>query len=67
MPIYKYKSLEEAEKHLQKLQPSDPLELLSALQDMVYSLIPHGKIQRGVFKFKSIEEANKHREETTGY
>lgn len=61
MPIYKYRSLEEAEKHLKKLQPSDPLQLLSDLQDLVFTLKPPRKIQRGIFKFKTLEEANKHR------
>lgn len=67
MPIYKYRSLEEAEKHLKQLQPIDPLELLSNLQEMVFALKPPGKIQKGIFKFKTLEEANKHREETSGY
>jgi len=61
MPVYKYRSLEEAEEHLKKLQPKDPLELLSQLQDLVFALKPPRKIQRGIFKFRTLEEANEHR------
>jgi hypothetical protein len=66
MPIYKYKTLEEAEQHLKKLQSKDPLQRLSDLQDLIYALKPPGKIQRGLFKFKTLEEANQHRRMTTG-
>ena len=63
MPLYKYRSLEEAENHLKKLQPKDPLELLSQLQDLVFTLKPPRKIQRGIFKFRTLEEANEHRKQ----
>jgi len=63
MPIYKYRSLEEAEEHLKKLQPKDPLQLLSDLQDMVFALKPPKKIKRGIFKFRTLEQANKHRQD----
>ncbi len=63
MPIYKYRSLEEAEEHLKKLQPKDPLQLLSDLQDMVFALKPPKKIRHGIFKFRTLEEANKHRQD----
>ena len=63
MPIYKYRSLEEAEEHLKKLQPKDPLQLLSDLQDMVFALKPPKNIKRGIFKFRTLEEANKHRQD----
>jgi hypothetical protein len=66
MPIYKYKSFEEAEQHLKKPQPEDPLQRLSDLQDLVYILKPPGKIQRGIFKFKTMEEADQHRRMTSG-
>lgn len=66
MPVYKYKSLEEAEAHLKELMPKDPLQLLSDLQDMVYTLKPPGKAQRGLFRFKDFQQANKHKEKTTG-
>lgn len=63
MPIYKYRSLEEAEEHLKKLQPKDPLRLLSDLQDMVFALKPPKKIKCGIFKFRTLEQANKHRQD----
>lgn len=66
MPLYKYKSLEEAEQHLRQLQSKDPLQRLSDLQDLVYTLRPPRKIQRGIFKFRTLEEANQHRQATTG-
>lgn len=66
MPLYKYKSLEEAEQHLRQLQSKDPLQRLSDLQDLVYTLRPPRKIQRGIFKFRTLEEANQHRKATTG-
>lgn len=66
MPVYKYRSLEEAEIHLRKLMPKDPLQLVSDLQDLVYTLTPPGHAQRGLFKFKDFEEANQHQERTTG-
>ena len=61
MPVYKYKSFEEAEKHLQQLLPADPLVRLQRLQEMITVLKPPRKIQRGVFRFKSLTEANEHR------
>ena len=61
MPVYKYRSLEEAEAHLKELQSADPLQRLSDVMDLVFALKPPRKIPRGVFKFKSLEEANEHR------
>jgi hypothetical protein len=61
MPIYKYRSLEEAEAHLKELLPSDPLERLRQLEAIVTVLKPPRKIQRGIFKFRTLEEANEHR------
>jgi len=66
MPIYKYKSLEDAEQHLKKLQSQDPLRRLADLQNLAFALQPPRKIQRGLFKFKTLEEANQHRKETMG-
>lgn len=62
MPIYKYRSFEEAEKHLGQLLPSDPLQKFSRLQLLLRGLMPTTEIQRGIFKFKTIEDANRHRE-----
>ena len=61
MPVYKYKSFEEAEKHLQRLLPADPLLRLQRLQELVNFLKPPQKIHRGVFRFSTHAEANAHR------
>lgn len=66
MPVYKYKSLESAEKHLKELMPKDPLLRLSDIQDLVYTLKPPGTARRGVFKFRDLQEANEHRKQTIG-
>ena len=66
MPIYKYKSLEAAEKHLQVLLPDDPFKRLSNLERLITPIKPKKKIPKGIFKFKSLEQANQHRKETTG-
>ena len=64
MPIYKYQSFEDAEKHLDKLLPVDPIDRLVRLQNMLAGILPPNsiKIQRGIFKFKTLEEANRHRQ-----
>jgi hypothetical protein len=64
MPIYKYKTLEEAEKHLKDLQPADALKRLAKLEIILSALQPRKNIQRGLFKFKTLEEANRHRRES---
>lgn len=61
MPVYKYRSFEEAEDHLKQLLPSDPLERLKQLQEIITVLKTPRKIQRGIFKFKTLEAANEHR------
>jgi hypothetical protein len=61
MPIYKYRSFEEAEKHLQQLLPADPLIRLLRLQEIVAPLNPPCKIARGIFRFRTLAEANEHR------
>ena len=66
MPIYKYRSFEEAEKHLHKLLPADPLLRLQRLQEITAVLSPPIEIPRGVFRFKSFAEANAHREAMFG-
>jgi hypothetical protein len=65
MPIYKYRSLQEAEAHLNQLLPADPLERLKRLEKLLVGLRPTPVIQRGLFKFKTLEEANLHRQNTT--
>lgn len=62
MPIYKYKSLEEAEHHLHELLPPDPLVRLQRVQALFAAFRPPKKIQRGIFRFKSLDEANQHRQ-----
>ena len=63
MPIYKYKSLEQAEAHLKKLLPADPLVRLAQVEEIVRVLKPLRPIQRGIFKFKTMAEANQHRQQ----
>lgn len=62
MPVYKYKSFEEARQALWKINPDESLESLSKLWDLAGLLIRDRKFHRGVLKFKSLEEANKHRQ-----
>ena len=63
MPIYKYKTFEEAERSLWNFNPDekyyDGVEELWALANELSSI----SYPEGIFKFGSIEEANKHREE----
>ncbi len=62
MPIYKYKTFEEAERALWNFNPDENYyqrvaelwDFASKLNQIVYS--------RGVFKFKTLIEANRHRE-----
>lgn len=63
MPIYKYKSFEEAERALWNFHPDEAYyEKVAELWEFANKLSPINCPQ-GIFKFKSIEEANKHREE----
>lgn len=61
MPVYKYRSLEEAERHLHELLPQDPLVRFAEVDEMVAVLKPRKKIARGIFRFKTLAEANEHR------
>lgn len=62
MPIYKYKTFEEAEEALWNLQPDKAyFKRVAELWDFADKLSPI-KYPRGIFKFRSIEEANTHRE-----
>lgn len=63
MPIYKYRSFEDAEEHLKKLLPADPLVRAAKLEELIKQLKPSRPIERGVFKFRTLEEANRHRKE----
>ena len=63
MPIYKYKTFEEAERALWNFHPDEAYyEKVAELWEFANQLSPIN-YPRGIFKFKSIEEANKHREE----
>ncbi len=63
MPIYKYKTFEEAEKALWNFNPDEKYydkvgelwEFANELSSISYP--------KGIFKFRSVEEANKHRDE----
>ena len=63
MPLYKYKTFEDAEKALWNFHPDkkyyDKISELWNFADKLSSI----KYPKGIFKYKSIEEANKHREE----
>lgn len=63
MPIYKYKTFEEAEKALWNFNPDEQYyDRVAELWDFANELSSLS-YPKGIFKFKSIEEANKHREE----
>ena len=63
MPIYKYKTFEEAEKALWNFNPDKKYyDKVADLWDFANELSSIS-YPKGIFKFKSIEEANKHREE----
>ncbi|MBL7086937.1 MAG: hypothetical protein ISS28_07585 [Candidatus Cloacimonetes bacterium] len=62
MPIYKYKTFEEAERALWNFHPDEAYyEKVAELWEFANKLSPI-KYPKGMFKFKNIEEANKHRE-----
>ena len=63
MPIYKYKTFEEAERALWNFHPDEAYyKRVAELWDFADKLNPI-KYPAGIFKFKTIEEANRHREE----
>lgn len=62
MPIYKYKSFEEAEKALWNFKPDQSyFDAVAELWRFANQLSPI-TYPRGIFKYRSIEEANKDRE-----
>ncbi|MDZ7401156.1 MAG: hypothetical protein ONB37_13425 [candidate division KSB1 bacterium] len=62
MPIYKYKTFEEAEQALWNFNPDEKyLQRVEELWEFANQLNPI-VYPRGIFKFKTIEEANRHRE-----
>jgi hypothetical protein len=63
MPVYKYKTFEEAEKALWNFHPDEAyFKRVATLWDFANKLAPI-RYPHGIFKFKTIEEANKQREE----
>ena len=62
LPIYKYKTYEEAERALWNFHPDEAyFRKVAELWDFADKLSPI-TYPKGVFKYRNIEEANKHRE-----
>lgn len=63
MPVYKYRTFEEAERALWNFKPDEAyfkrVAELWEFADQPNSII----YPNGIFKFQNIEEANKHRDE----
>ena len=63
MPVYKYKTFEEAERVLWNFNPDEAyFKKVAELWEFANKLSSF-RYPKGVFKFQTIEEANKHREE----
>lgn len=63
MPVYKYKTFEQAERALWNFQPDAAYyKKVAELWAFANRLRPI-KYPRGIFKFRTIEEANRHRDE----
>jgi len=63
MPVFKYKTFEDAEKALWNLAPDERyFERIADLWEFANRINPIS-YPKGIFKFKTIEEANRHREE----
>lgn len=63
MPVYKYKTYEEAEQALWNFHPDEAyFNKVAELWDFANKLSPLS-CAKGIFKFRNIEEANKHRDE----
>ncbi len=63
MPVYKYKTFEDAEKALWCFNPDkEYFKRVAELWNFANKLNPV-KYPKGIFKFKTLEEANRHREE----
>ncbi len=62
MPVYKFKTCEEAERALWNFHPDERhFERVKKLWNFANELSPI-RYPRGIFKFKTIEEANAHRD-----
>ncbi len=61
MPVYKFKTFEDAERALWTLNPDDEYyRRVRGLFEIAFRLAPP-KCRRGIFRFSSIEEANEFR------
>ncbi|MFQ5631749.1 MAG: hypothetical protein ACE5I1_23500 [bacterium] len=63
MPVFKYKTFEEAERALWNFHPDEAyFKQVKELWNFANKINPI-TYPKGIFKFRSLEEANKHREE----
>lgn len=63
MPIYKYKTFEEAERASWNFYPDEAyFSKVADLWSFANRLLPVS-YPKGIFKFRNIEEANKHRDQ----
>ena len=63
MPVYKYKTLEDAEKALWNFEPDESYyERVAKLFEFSQKLNPI-RFPKGVFKYKTLEEANRQRDQ----
>jgi hypothetical protein len=63
MPVFKYKTFDDADKALWNFHPDEAYyKQVAALWRFANKLSPI-TYPRGIFKFRNIEEANKHRDE----
>lgn len=61
MPVYKYKTFEDAQKALWNFNPDEAYyDKIAELWEFANKLSPI-KYPKGIFKYKSIEDANRHR------
>lgn len=63
MPVYKFKSHEEAERALWNFNPDEAYYKRVAQLWKFANQLSNIEYPKGVFRFKSITEANKHRED----
>ena len=63
MPVYKYKTFEEADRALWNFHPDEAyFKKVADLWNFAGKLLPIS-YPKGIFKFRSMEEANKHRDQ----
>jgi hypothetical protein len=60
MPVYKFRTFEEAERALWNFNPdSNYYDRVKQLWDFANKLAPARPFKKGLFKFRSIKEANR--------